>query len=141
MKLNPYVCLPGTAAAAVDFYKTVFKTEPEAISRFSDVPASAGLPPPSSTGALRIMHASFKLGTDQLMISDAPEGQDNTIVMGSQTQISIHPDSKEEADRLHTALKEGGEEVMAMVEAFWGDYFGMVKDKFGVRWMINYRKS
>lgn len=141
MKLNPYICLPGTAGAAIEFYKTVFKVEPDAISRFSDVPESAGMPAPSPEGAKRIMHTSFTLGSDLLMISDAPEGQDDTIVMGSQTQISIHPDSKEEADRLFAALAEGGGVEMAMVDAFWGDYFGMVKDKFGVRWMINYHAN
>jgi len=138
MKLNSYICLPGTAAAAIDFYKEVFKTEPDAVSRFKDVPPSADIPVSSLTGAERIMHASFTIGSDQLMLSDAPENQDDTIVMGSQTQISIHPDSREEADRIFNQLAEGGEVVMPMVDAFWGDYFGMVKDKFGVRWMVNY---
>lgn len=30
---------------------------------------------------------------------------------------------------------------MPMAMQFWGDYFGMCKDRFGVRWMINYHEE
>ena len=76
-----------------------------------------------------------------LMLSDAPEGQDHTVVTGTQTHISIHPDSKEEADRLFALLSDGGETTMPLTMQFWGDYFGMCQDKFGIRWMINYHKE
>lgn len=95
----------------------------------------------SRTGGERIIHAGFQIGNDMLMISDAPEGQDDTVVMGTQTHVSIHPDSKEEADRTFALLTDGGEVVMPMAMQFWGDYFGMCKDKFGIRWTINYHEE
>jgi PhnB protein len=27
---------------------------------------------------------------------------------------------------------------MPMSDAFWGSYFGMLKDKFGFNWMVSY---
>ena len=138
IKLNPYLSLPGTAAGAIELYKKVFKIEPALLSRFKDMPGGAGMPTPSASGSERILHAMFQIGNDQLMISDAPEGQDLKVVMGSQTHVSVHPDSEEEADRMFSILSKGGEVAMPMATQFWGDYFGMCKDRFGVRWMINY---
>ena len=140
-KLNPYLTLPGTAAEAIELYKKVFKAEPTTVQKFKDMPQQEGMPAPFPKGGERIIHAGFQIGNDMLMISDAPEGQDNTVVMGTQTHVSLHPDSKEEADRMFGLLSAGGEVTMPMAMMFWGDYFGMCKDKFGIRWMINYHEE
>lgn len=141
MKINPYICLPGTAREALKLYSEVFKTEPDGISYFKDVPADAGMTY-SEAGADRIMHASIKVGENLFMISDAPEGQDGTIVNGTNVQVSIHPNSKEDADRIYALLvADGGKATMPMADAFWGDYFGMATDKFGVCWMINFNSA
>lgn len=140
-KLNPYLSLPGTAGQAIELYKKVFRVEPTVVQKFKDIPLQEGMPAPSPAGGERIIHASFQIGDDALMISDAPEGQDDTVIMGTQTHISLHPDSKEEADRMFGLLSAGGEVTMPMAMQFWGDYFGMCTDKFGVRWMINYHEE
>lgn len=140
-KLNPYLTLPGTAAQAIELYKKVFKVEPTTVQKFKDMPPQEGIPKPSTAGGERIIHAGFQIGNDMLMISDAPEGQDNTVVMGTQTHVSVHPDSKEEADRMFALLSDSGEIAMPMAMQFWGDYFGMCKDKFGINWMINYHEE
>lgn len=137
MKINPYLCLPGTAAEALKLYSHVFQTEPEAISYFKDVPEGAGMPV-SESAKDRIMHASIKVGDNHFMVSDALESGDATIVFGNVTQVSIHPDSREDADRIFGLLAEGGRVIEPMADAFWGDYFGMVKDRFGVAWMVNF---
>jgi PhnB protein len=31
----------------------------------------------------------------------------------------------------------GGKVDMPLAKQFWGDTFGMVTDKFGIRWMVN----
>ena len=140
-KLNSYLTLPGTAAEAIELYKKVFKVELMSIQKFKDMPSQEGVPKPSAVTSERILHAAFQIGNDVLMISDAPEGQNNTVLMGTQTQVSIHPYSKEEADRMFKLLSDGGEVIMNMSMQFWGDYFGMCKDKFGIRWMINYHEE
>jgi PhnB protein len=46
--------------------------------------------------------------------------------------------SKAEADRLFNGLSAGGNITMPIADAFWGDYFGMFEDKFGINWMVSY---
>lgn len=140
MKINTYLCLPGTAKEALKLYGQVFGVEPEAISYFKDTPPEAGMEV-TPENADRVMHASFKIGDNHFMVSDAPGDMDLQTAFGNATQVSIHPDSKEEADRIFALLSEGGTVVMPMADAFWGDYFGMVKDRFGIAWMVNYSTS
>lgn len=136
MKINPYITLPGTAKEALKLYSEVFKTEPEAVSYFKDIPPDAGMPVSGEINN-RVLHASFKIGENDFMISDTPEEEDD-VVFGNTTHISIHPESREEADRIFTLLSDEGNAVTPMADAFWGDYFGMAKDKFGIHWMINF---
>jgi len=51
--------------------------------------------------------------------------------------LSLHPDSEEVADKLFANLSAGGTVTVPMSKAPWGDYFGMLTDKFGIKWMIN----
>jgi len=64
------------------------------------MPPQEGRPKPSVAAGERIIHAAFQIGNDMLMISDAMEGVDESVIMGTQTQISIHPNSREEAYKL-----------------------------------------
>ncbi len=139
-KLNPYFTLPGTAVQAIELYKKVFKSDPVSISKFKDMPPQQGVALSREAGE-RILHAAFQIGNDMLMISDAMEGMDETTVMGNHMHVSVHPESHGEADRMFDLLSEGGEIVMPMAMQFLGDYFGMCKDKFGVRWMVNYHEE
>jgi PhnB protein len=52
--------------------------------------------------------------------------------------ISISADSREQADELYNGLSAGGKATMPMDDAFWGSYFGMLTDKFGVQWMVSF---
>ena len=44
------------------------------------------------------------------------------------------------AGRVYGALAEGGTVVMPIGETFWALRFGMLKDRFGVSWMVNCSK-
>ena len=72
------------------------------------------------------------------MASDTMEGD---VVQGTNFTISVVPDSKEEVDALCAAMSEGGQVTMPPADTFWGAYFGMCTDKFGVNWMFNYGES
>ena len=84
----------------------------------------------------RVMHIGLPIGVDVLMGSDTMPGM--PYVAGNNNHISIFPESKDEADRLFAALAEGGQVFVPLADQFWGDYFGNLKDKFGIHWMINY---
>jgi PhnB protein len=72
------------------------------------------------------------------MGTDATEAMGFKLVIGNNCHISISADSEAEADKLFNALSAGGKVAMPMEKAFWGAYFGMFTDKFGINWMINY---
>lgn len=52
--------------------------------------------------------------------------------------ISISADSKEEVNKIFTGLSKEGKIITPLGDAFWGEYFGMFTDKFGVHWMISF---
>lgn len=137
--VSTYLNFNGQTEEAFTFYKSVFGTEFDGngIMRMGDVPPSEDMPGPSEADKNLVMHVSLPiLAGHVLMGSDVPE-QWGKATIGTNFYISLHPDTREEADRLFAALSEGGEVEEAMSEQFWGDYWGAFKDRFGVQWMIN----
>jgi PhnB protein len=138
--VGTYLNFKGEAEAAFTFYKSVFGTEfTGEISRFGDMPPHEGQPAiPEGEKAL-VLHVGLPiLGGHLLMGSDVPSSMGGDgLIKGNNTYISLHPDTRAEADRIFAALSEGGKVEMGMSEEFWGDYFGSLKDRFGVQWMIS----
>ncbi len=60
------------------------------------------------------------------------------MTFGTNSSISLSPESEEEAHKLFNELSAGGKVSMPLEKMFWGALFGMFTDKFGVQWMINY---
>lgn len=60
------------------------------------------------------------------------------FVKGNNIQLSVNAGSREEAEKLFNGLSAGGEVTMPLQDTFWGAYFGMWTDKFGISWMVNY---
>lgn len=75
------------------------------------------------------------------MASDSIEALDQKLVQGNNVYVSVHPDSREEADRIVRALSAGGLIEMPIADQIWGDYYGSFTDKFGVGWMVMYADS
>jgi PhnB protein len=86
----------------------------------------------------RVMHVALPIGDDMLMASDIVPSMGHKLVVGNNNYVSVFPDSREQADTFFNKLSEGGQVEMPMADQFWGDYFGSLKDKFGVCWMINF---
>ena len=133
--MNPYLNFNGNTEEVFNFYKSVFGGEFAIVSRFKEVPAEYRGPESEDN---KIMHISLPIaGGSVLMGSDVPEKMPQAVT-GSNVNISLHPASKEEADKLFKGLSAGGTVIMPMMDAFWGAYFGMFVDKFGIHWMINF---
>lgn len=143
MKLNPYLNFDGQCEEAFNFYKKVFQTEfvENNVMKFGDLPPSEDMPPLPDEFKNRVMHVAIKVGDETLMGSDTMPGMGKPFSKGINSYISVHPDSREEADRIFNELSEGGEVEMPMQDQFWGDYYGSFIDKFGTPWMINYHEQ
>lgn len=138
--VNVYLNFPGNTEEAFLFYKSVFGTEfdGQGIMRFKNVPPADDMPPmPDGVGNM-VMHVSLPiLGGHMLMGSDAPEQMGFKVIMGTNIYINLQPDTREETRKLFKALSAGGAVEQELQEMFWGDYYGALTDKFGVKWMFN----
>ena len=134
-----YLNFPRNTEEVFSFYKSVFGGEFQGpIGRFKDIPVGPEVPPMAEEDKELIMHVALPiLGGHVLMGTDAPESMGFKVVQGNNVYISLHPDTKEEADRLFNALSEDGVIEMPMQDMFWNAYFGSCKDKFGTMWMFN----
>jgi PhnB protein len=138
MKIHPYLNFPGTAEEAMNFYAKALSGKLTEVHRFSSMP---GAEQHSEATRQRVMHVGLMLPDGfMIMASDTMEGMGPYIV-GTNVTVSIHPSSREEADRVFSALAEGGQISMPLSDQFWGDYYGSLTDRFGIQWMINFNAA
>jgi PhnB protein len=136
--INPYLNFNGNCEAAFTFYQSVFGGEFPYIGRFKDMPPMDGKAIPEAD-AEKIMHVSLPISNEtMLMGSDCLEGYGPPFAIGNNFSISISADSEAEADKLFNAISAGGSVTMPLGKTFWGSYFGMCVDKFGIAWMMSY---
>lgn len=136
--INPYITFDGNCEEAFSFYKSVFGGEFEYFGKFSEMPVQDGFELPEAFKN-NIMHVSLAIGGGTyLMGSDSGGEWTSKVLVGNNIAVSINTDDKNEADRLFNELSKGGNISMPLAETFWGAYFGMFVDKYGINWMINY---
>lgn len=129
--LTPYLIFNGNCKQALDFYKTILGGE-LFIHTYGEAKQLNDLRKEDEN---KIMHGNLKKGNFLLMASDT-HGPD--IKMGDNVQLSIECESREEVDRLFKGLSEKGKPTLSPNETFWGAYFGMMTDQFGINWMLNF---
>mgnify|MGYP002379331717 CR=1 FL=1 len=102
--------------------------------RYSDAPPNEHLDKAERNW---VMHVALPIGKSVLMGSDRPSayGKPN---LGDSFFISVNTDSEEETKKIFDKLSAGGKVQMPLEKTFWGAYFGMFADKYGVQWMVNY---
>ncbi len=134
--VNPYLTFNGNCETVFNFYRSVFGGEFTFIGRFKDMPSEQ---PMSEEQGNRIMDVSLPIGSDTILFgSDTSAAFGQTITMGTNISLSIHANSEEEASKLFSGLSAGGTITMPLDKTFWGAFFGMFTDKFGIQWMVNY---
>ena len=139
-KLNPYLTFPGNCEEAFNFYRSVFGGEFTFLGRFSDISSDEGMVVPEYK-MNKIMHISLPLGKDcVLMGSDSDDEWSPAIVQGNNVSLSVTARSKEDADRIFESLCCDGNITMQIGDVFWGSYYGMCKDRYGINWMVSFPK-
>lgn len=134
--VNPYFHFADQAEEAMNFYKSVFGGEFRIFQRYRDVPGGEKMPAEDQE---LIMHITLDIGKGiLLMASDTPGAMGPKPEPGNNYHICIQAESEAEADRYFNGLSPKGRVEMPMNKTFWGAYFGMLADRFGIRWMINY---
>jgi PhnB protein len=133
---NIYLNFPGNTEAAFNFYKSILGGEFATIMRFKDSPGCEEMP---SDQQNMIMHIALPVGKgNMLMGTDSVDGMGSKLVVGNNVSITVNPESEAETHKLFDGLAAGGTVLVPLNKAFWGGYFGMLVDKFGIQWMFNY---
>lgn len=128
--LNPYLNFKGKARDAMEFYKTVFGGDLR-MSTFKEAGA-----PVEENEKDQIMHAMLVAENGiTLMASDTPQHMEHKA--GTTISLSLSGDNNEELRGYWEKLSEGGTVLQPLTKAPWGDTFGMLTDKFGIRWLVN----
>ena len=129
-RLNPYLSFKDNAREAMEFYQTVFGGE-LVINTFAEFGASED---PSEDD--RIMHSMLEADNGiTFMAADTPSSMEHRP--GTTMSMSLSGDDDAELSGYFDKLTEGGTVNEPLVEAPWGDKFGMLTDRFGIDWMVN----
>jgi PhnB protein len=132
LKVQAYISYRGRCEEALEFYKKSMGAEIIEMMRWKDSPDAAMRALPGFEE--KVMNASFRIGDTLLMADDTP-GDEHSEFKGMTFAIEVADDT--EAERVFSALGDGGRITMALTKTFWTSSFGVLTDKFGVPWMVN----
>lgn len=134
--INPHINFNGNAEEAFSFYKSVFGGEFVKIVRFKELAGSDF--PVADHEANKIMHIALPIGPNFLMGNDVPEAMGKTNENENRSKISVSTKSRTEAEKIFNGLSAEGSIEFPMGENPWGSYFGMLRDKYGIEWMVEF---
>ncbi|KAF1029094.1 MAG: hypothetical protein GAK40_00646 [Burkholderia plantarii] len=136
MQVQPYLFFGGRCEQALAFYGEALGAQVQMLMRFKDAPPNPDRPIDPAT-ADKVMHASVRIGESVLMCSDGECNQASPQTHDGYS-LSLNPATLEDGQRVFNALAGGGGSVvMPFGPTFWALGFGMLRDQFGVHWMIN----
>lgn len=129
-QLNVYLAFPGNCEQALHFYKDCLGGEIVSLQRFGDTPVDS-----PEEHKQKVMHAEFRAGDIFFMASDGRP--DEALTPGDMIHLSINLTDAAEQEAIFSKLSAGGRVDMPLQDTFWGACFGMLTDKYGIRWMLN----
>jgi PhnB protein len=135
MNVTPYLIFDGNCEDALKFYEKALGGKIVYLMHWEGSPAEK-----MAVDKNWVLHATFEGKGIRLQASDRgkdapPPAQDGMI------QLTLNFDNEAEEEKIFKALGEGGKVTMPLQDTFWGARFGMVKDKFGIGWMLNCEKQ
>ena len=132
MKVNTYVNFAGTCAEALHFYEKHLGARIGMMMTHGQAPDSSLVKPEWKDA---VLHATVAIGDTELMAADIPDAQPMRSAY-----LSLGVDSDAAAERIFSALSDGGRVLMPMQETFFATRFGQVQDRFGINWMILHQR-
>ena len=133
MSLSTYLFFDGNCREAFEHYRSVFGGEFLMVQTYADAPPDTDVPEAERDW---IMHVSLPVGSAVLMGGDSCSSFGPPLAAGENFAVSVNAESRERSDELFAGLSEGGAVKTPMQDMFWGAYFGMCRDRFGINWMI-----
>ena len=127
--VNPYIAFKGNCREAIEFYKSALDANVIFTQTVGDSPMSNMGP------AENIMHCTIKVGDSTIMMCDDPR-PDRAAGTGN-ISLAIGLNDPERAKQIFGKLAKDGSVIMPLEKTYWAEAFGMLTDKFGIKWMVN----
>jgi PhnB protein len=128
MKLNTYVNFAGKCAEAFRFYEQHLAGHIGMMMTHGEAPDQSQV---RAEWKDAVLHARISIGDTELMGADIPNAQSMRSAY-----LSLGVQSDAEAERIFSALSEGGEVFIPIQETFFATRFAQLRDRFGINWMI-----
>ncbi len=130
MTLLPYITFNGNCEEALTFYASCFKGEITGLNRYEGSP----IPVPENYKN-KIMHGEMHFENNSIAACDAQPG--SGVTEGTNFSLLINVVEVFVLNEVFNNLAQGGTITMPLQDTFWGARFGMITDKFGIRWMFS----
>jgi len=130
MQVQPYLYFDGRTEEAVEFYKSAVGAKVEVLMRWKDSPDPSMCTPENAN---KVMHGSIHIGEANVLVSD---GRNTGNPKFDGFALTISTKTEAEADKIFTALADGGKVTMPQTKTFFSPRFGMLADRFGVNWIV-----
>jgi PhnB protein len=127
--LTPYLNFMGQTGPAMKFYQSVLGGDLK-MQTF----AESGMPT-APEDKDKIIHADLQNDALSFMASDG--NAEHPVHMGDNIMMSIVGSDSVLLKKYFDGLAAGGTVDMPLAKQFWGDTYGQLTDKFGVRWSVN----
>lgn len=135
IQISTYLTFTGNCREAMTFYQSCLGGK-LSFQTVAETPIADQCPKGMQQ---QIMYSMLESDGAVLMATDMsqPEG----VKSGNDMAILVNFDSEEEIGTCYSELSSGGEVIEPLKEAFGNSLFGVVHDKFGKVWMLNYEKN
>lgn len=134
-QINAYVGFNGRCREAMNFYKDCLGGD-LTIQTVAETPAAHQCPASMQDN---VMHSALAKDGLLLMATDMVDRDGFTV--GNNIALALNCSSEEEINTFFEKLAEGGRVNEPLKTQFWGGIFGVITDKFGIKWMFNYEKK
>jgi len=128
MKMYTYVNFSGKCAEAFRYYEKHLGGKISMMMTHGQAPDQSRVNPELKDA---VLHARVSIGGTELMGADIPNAQPMRSAY-----LSLNVETDTDAERIFSALADGGEVFMPMQETFFATRFGQLRDRFGINWMI-----
>ena len=131
MQLTPNLIFNGNAEQVLEHYRDALGGDVE-IMRFSESPEAASVTP---EWANKVIYGTLRSPAGIVNAMDAPPGRGGAP--GDNFMLGIQTETQAQTDEIFSKLAAGGSVTMPLNKTFWSPRFGMLTDKFGVKWMVS----
>lgn len=136
-KINPYIVVQKSTDA-IKLYEDLFGAKIVVHMPFEkEMGAQMGLPEDYDYGN-STMHAELDISGAKLMLSDNTMGKTGS----GNVMIYVEVDSKDAIDDIYEKIKKKEFQIlMDLQHTFWGSWYMMFEDSYGVGWQVGFAEG